>query len=231
MGNLPITAIHYGLDVEVFAPRNRLHGRSVLGVPADAAVLLFGAASVENLRKGFGILGDAVAGLRKFPNLMLLTFGKGRPPVPSDVPHIHFGHVEGDRLLSVLYSAADVFVMPSSQEAFGQTALEAMACGTPVIASAVGGIPEVVRHGVTGYLINPPDVAALQEAICGLLQNASKRAEMSVNGRRIVLDNYTIEVQARRYVELYERILRDDGSSIARLEPWSRSSQFQAISR
>jgi glycosyltransferase involved in cell wall biosynthesis len=208
MGNLPITAIHYGLDVEMFAPRDRLHARSVLGVPADAAVLLFGAASVENLRKGFGILADAVAGLRKFPNLMLLTFGKGRPTVPSDVLHIHFGHVEGDRLLSVLYSAADVFVMPSSQEAFGQTALEAMACGTPVIASAVGGIPEVVRDGVTGYLINPPDPAALQEAVCGLLRNASKRAEMSVNCRRIVLDNYTIEVQARRYLELYERILR-----------------------
>jgi glycosyltransferase involved in cell wall biosynthesis len=207
MGNLPITVIHYGLDVEVFAPRDRLHARSVLGVPADAAVLLFGAASVENRRKGFGLLGEALAGLSRFSNLVLVTFGRGTPKLPCDVPHIHFGRVEADRFLCVLYSAADVFVMPSLQEAFGQTVLEAMACGTPVIAFAVGGIREIVQNGITGCLVNPADAGALREAICGLLQDPSKRAEMSVNCRRIVLERYTLEVQARRYAELYERIL------------------------
>ena len=205
----PVSLIPYGLDVETFAPRDRLHARSVLGVPADAAVVLFVADIVTNRRKGFAVLAEALAGLSRPPNLFLLSLGSGTPALSAGMPHIHFGHVAGDRLLSVIYSAADVFVIPSLQDAFPQTALEAIACGTPVIGSAVGGIPDIVRPGVTGYLVPPRDARALGAVIAELLENPARRAEMSANCRRIAGEEYSLEVQARRYAQLYEKVLAD----------------------
>ncbi len=116
-------------------------------------------------------------------------------------------------MLSVVYSAADVFVIPSIQEAFGQTALEAMACGTPVIGSEVGGIPEIVRPGVTGYLVPPLNPVKLREALISFGGNPMKRAEISNNCRRIAVQEYNLEVQAQLYVKLYEEILRGRGAA------------------
>jgi glycosyltransferase involved in cell wall biosynthesis len=115
--------------------------------------------------------------------------------------------VNSDFRLSLLYSAADVFVIPSVQEAFGQTALEAMACGTPVVGSAVGGIPEIVQDNVTGWLVPAASPDALREAILKLLHDSEKRAQMSANCRRVVLENYTLEAQANRYENLYREAI------------------------
>ena len=207
--NLPMTVIHCGLDVETFAPRDRLHARSVLGMPADAAVVLFVADIATSRLKGFAILAEALRGVSGSSSPFLLSVGGGTPALPAGMPHIHFGHVAGDRLLSVIYSAADVFVIPSLQDAFPQTALEAIACGTPIIGSAVGGIPEIVQHGTTGYLVPPRDPRALGAAIAELFENPAKRAEMSANCRRIAVEEYSLEVPARRYAQLYENVLAD----------------------
>jgi glycosyltransferase involved in cell wall biosynthesis len=105
-----------------------------------------------------------------------------------------------------VYSAADVFVIPSSQEAFGLTALEATACGTPVVGFAVGGIVDTVRHGTTGLLVPPGDVEALRAAIRSLLETPATREAMAVNCRRVAVAEYTLETQARRYAQLYRAI-------------------------
>lgn len=207
LNRFSITTIHYGLDVETFAPRDKCFARSVLGVPPDAAVLLFAADSVDNRRKGFSLLVEAIAGLQDIPNLFLLSMGSGELPIPKSIPHLQLGYVTNDRLLSLVYSSADVFAIPSLQEAFGQTALEAMACGTPVAGFAVGGIPDIVRPDVTGLLAPARDVVALRASIADLLQNPEKRVSMSDNCRRMVLQEHALEVQAKRYVELYETIL------------------------
>jgi glycosyltransferase involved in cell wall biosynthesis len=206
LGSCPVTVIPLGLDVDDFAPRDRCLARAVLGVPHDARVLLFAAESLNNRRKGFSLLAQALAGLGDAAKLCMVSLGQSRPTLDSPLPHVHLGYISNDRLLSLVYSAADVFVCPSLQEAFGQTALEAMACGTPVVGFAVGGIPDIVRHGVSGLLVPPQDVVALRAAIVDLLRDAAGRAEMSVNCRRIAVEEYTLEAQARRYIELYERV-------------------------
>jgi glycosyltransferase involved in cell wall biosynthesis len=104
----------------------------------------------------------------------------------------------------LVYSAADIFVCPSLQENFAQTALEALACGTPVVGFAVGGFPDMVRQGVTGLLVPPQDVVALRAAIADLLRDVSKRVEMAASCRRIAVEEYSLGVQARRYLELYQ---------------------------
>jgi glycosyltransferase involved in cell wall biosynthesis len=109
--------------------------------------------------------------------------------------------------MSLVYSAADIFVIPSLQDNFPQTALEATACGIPVIGFAVGGIPEIVRPGVTGCLVPPQDVIALRGAISDLLKNPTRRAEMAIHCRQIAVKEYALQVQAKRYGELYQEIL------------------------
>jgi glycosyltransferase involved in cell wall biosynthesis len=206
---LPITAIHYGLDTETFAPRNKLHARGALGIPADTSVIMFAAELMTIRRKGLGTLVEAIHEMAAQRNLMLLSVGRRMPELPPAIPHFHFGHVSSDFFLSILYSAADLFVIPSVQEAFGQTALEAMACGTPVVGARVGGIKEIVQDGVTGLLVPALSPGELRDAILRLLKGPEKRTAMSANCRRLVLENHTLEAQARRYESLYHEICAD----------------------
>ncbi len=206
LSKFPITPIHYGLDTEVFMPRDKAHVRGALGIPTEALVIMFAAELMTIKRKGLETLLTALQRLPASQNLLLLSVGRRMPQLPMSIPHLYFGHVTSDFFLSLLYSAADVFVIPSSQEAFGQTALEAMACGTPVVGSAVGGIPEIVRDDITGSLVPPSSPEALSQAISQLLQNVSKRSEMSANCRRVVLENHTLEVQARHYETVYHEM-------------------------
>jgi glycosyltransferase involved in cell wall biosynthesis len=205
-GRFPVTFIHYGLDTEIFAPRSKMHVRVALGIPAAANVIMFAADAMTIRRKGLETLVNAILDMAGQSNLLLLSVGRGTLALPKSIPHLHFGHVNSDFFLSILYSAADVFVIPSVQEAFGQTALEAMACGTPVVGSSVGGIPEIVQDNVTGYLVPPSSPVKLRETVLKLLHDPNKRAEMSANCRRFVLEGFTLEAQARRYESLYHDI-------------------------
>ncbi len=147
-------------------------------------------------------------GLQLASLLFLLSVGRGRPAAPvGKARAMHLGYVANDTFLSAVYSAADVLAIPSLQEAFGQTACEAMACGTPVVGFDVGGIPDIVRPGVTGLLVPVGDTAALARAIAGLLGDDAMRAEMSAACRKVAVEEYSHALQARRYAELYERIL------------------------
>jgi glycosyltransferase involved in cell wall biosynthesis len=203
---VPTTVIPYGLDTADFAPRDKLFSRDLLSIPADAAVVLFAADSVNNRRKGVQYLIDALNGLQ-LDNLFLLSVGGGQLPIASSVPYLHLGKINNDLMLSVVYSAADLFVIPSVQDNLPNTVLESMACGTPVVGFDVGGIPDMVRPGVTGLLSPVGDVNALREAIASLLQDPMKRAELSANCRQTVLNEYTLEIQACNYLKLYQSLL------------------------
>lgn len=205
--HFPVTVIPHGVDTEVFCPRERGFAREVLGVPQSARVVLFVGEPVQRHLKGFALLAQALNQWGDLADLFLMSVGNGKPPVEVQTPSLHLGRIDNARLLSMVYSAADVFVMPSSQEAFGLTALEATACGTPVVGFAVGGLLDIIRPGVTGLLVPPQDVSALWSAIRDLLQDPARRAEMAVNCRRIAVEEYTLEVYARRYAELYQTII------------------------
>ena len=202
-----VSTIHYGLDTEEFAPRDRAQARAILGIPADAKVILFGAHSVNEKRKGYQYLVEALNQL-KIDNLFLLSMGAGELKLKSPIPSLHVGMVTFDRFMSVLYSAADVFVIPSLEEAFGQTALESLACKTPVVGFDVGGIPDIVRPNVTGLLAPKADVNALRNGIEEILKNPTKQRQFGETGREIVLKEFTLENQACKYLALYGDLLR-----------------------
>jgi glycosyltransferase involved in cell wall biosynthesis len=210
LGGFSIDSICYGLDIQSFAPRNGASARVALGIPRESFVVMFAADWVENRRKGLGTLIDAFACMQDTSNLFLISAGNGVVSLPQGIPHLHFGHIESDLLLSVLYSLADVFVIPSLQEAFGQTALESMACGTPVVGSSVGGIREFLQDGINGYLVPPQNPLLLSQAILKLMRDTRTRKLMSANCRDLVVRDYTLEVQARHYLETYASLLRQD---------------------
>jgi N-acetyl-alpha-D-glucosaminyl L-malate synthase BshA len=106
-----------------------------------------------------------------------------------------------------LLSASDVFLLTSAQESFGLAALEAMACGVPVVASAVGGLPEVIPDGEAGFLRPVGDVAALAEAAAILLADEPRRRAMGAAARRRAETHYRIDPAIDRYLSIYRRVI------------------------
>ena len=140
---------------------------------------------------------------------MRVSIGGLKSAMKLPVPHLNLGKINNDRLLSMAYSLADVFVMASLQESFGQTVTESLACGTPVVAFDGSGPTDMVRPGVTGWLAPVGDAAALRHAIVTTLADDAARATMSAHCRRIAIEEYSLEVQAAAYVRLYERLLAE----------------------
>lgn len=207
LGKFPVTVIPNGLDANDFAPRDKQFCRQMLGIPPDSQVVLFVADDANNIRKGFAMLAESLRQMDANDRLTLLSLGVGRPEVGGTLRHIHLGKVNNDRFLSAIYSAADVYVIASLQESFGQTVIESMACGTPVVGFASGGIPDMVRPGVSGELAPTGDVMSLRQAVQRVLADDALRNHMSQNCRRIVLEEYSLDVQARAYASLYASLL------------------------
>lgn len=120
----------------------------------------------------------------------------------------HGGHASAERA-ALRIDAADATLVASLEDNLPNTALESLACGTPVIGFASGGIPEVVQPGVTGMLASAGDSEGLQRAICDVLANPALAAKMSVGSRAIALRDFSLPVQAARYHELYQEALEE----------------------
>lgn len=202
----PVTVIPYGLDTTAYQPLPAQAVRQALGIEENEKVVLFVAEDLGSRRKGMSLLLQALREVKeRVDGLRLVCVGKlMRMPDAVDLPMMHLGTVNDDRLQALIYSAADVFVIPSLEEAFGLTALESMACGTPVVGFGVGGIPDMVRPEQTGLLAPVGDVDALGAAIIRLLTDDSLRGRMGKVCREVALSEYTLEKQARAYERVYE---------------------------
>lgn len=203
-----VETIPYGLDLDEFAPRDRHAARDVLGISQQAKVVLFIAEMVDNRRKGFSLLAEALAGCAgSVDQLWLLSVGNNPPKIEGEFQGSHLSYLGNDRMLSLAYSAADLFVIPSLQDNLPNTVLEAMACGTPVAGFDVGGIRDMVRHEDTGLLASPGDVNGLRSAIIQLLNDQAKRRSMGQRARQIALAEYPLVLQAQRYSDLYKNLI------------------------
>jgi len=207
-----VSIIRNGLNTEDFAPRDKHHAREALGIPTDANTIVFIAQSVQNKRKGFELLQTALGEGEDIENLFLVTIGKNKSALNLNIPTLQIGYLESDRLLSLIYSAADLFVIPSLQDNFPNTVLESLACGTPVVGFDSSGISEMVQSSQTGILTPAGDIVKLRAAIADLLSNKLKRNKMALNCRSTALKLYAPGTQARNYENLYESIIRNRNS-------------------
>jgi glycosyltransferase involved in cell wall biosynthesis len=204
-GDFPVHHIPNGIDTKVFAPCDT--GDLAACLTGKHKTILFAAQSTRWEIKGFAPLLSALARLwDKRTDFSLLALGE-----PAEHPHVPFpitytGKISNDQLLAAIYNAATVFAIPSLEDNLPNTVLEAMACGTPVAGFETGGIPDMVRPNETGLLAARGDVAALAGAIDTLLDNTEKRVAMGRRCREIAVAEYSLEVQANAYVDLYEGI-------------------------
>ncbi len=205
----PVTCIPYGLDTSVFMPRDRGFSRELLGLPADAKVVLFVSDATGNPRKGLDVLARAATLLKEsHPDLLLVSLGQGqaRESAAQGLPCRHLGAVSDDRWLSLAYAAADVFVIPSLEEAYGQTMLESLACGTVAVGSDTGGIPDLIKPGENGWLFAPGDHAALASALDALLRDPRRALEMGRQGRKLVEERHSLAAYAGAHFALYRSV-------------------------
>ena len=211
--NLRIEVIPNGIDTNIYKPIDRKLAREQLNLPQNKKLILFGAArATSDKRKGFEELQKALQYLSKSgdPNEPeLVIFGGSRPDNPPDFgfKEHYLGKFKDDLSLALIYSAADVFVAPSIQEAFGNTVIEALACRIPCVGFNIGGIRDTIEHQKNGYLAQPYKIEDLARGISWVLENEERYKQLSYRAREKVEQEFALEIPARRYESLFKEIL------------------------
>jgi glycosyltransferase involved in cell wall biosynthesis len=208
-----IITIPNGLDLNVFKPIDKSIARNLLNLPLDKKIILFGAVSAtSNKRKGFQYLFEALNYLTDiggFDNAEAVIFGSEKPKeqMGTKLKINYLGNLPGDIALSLLYSAADVFVAPSLMENLALTIQESIACGTPVVAFNIGGNSDMIDHKKNGYLARPSDSLDLAQGIAWVLSDEKGWKSLSQNCRMKAVANFEISLISRQYAKLYQEIL------------------------
>jgi glycosyltransferase involved in cell wall biosynthesis len=211
LNRFEIQCIPHGLDTAMFKPVPKRSARQKLGMPLDAKVILFSAFEIFHERKGGVYLFEALQRLfdegRK--DFLLMTVGSGRVNLGDKYtfPIHNVGLIKDEKLMALSYNAADLYAGPSLAEAFGLVYMEAMACATPVVAFDCTAVSEVVRHLETGYLARTKDVDDFTRGLRLLLDDEALREKLSRQSRELVEREYTLELQAQRYLELYRHAI------------------------
>jgi glycosyltransferase involved in cell wall biosynthesis len=208
-GDSRIEVIPNGLDTNIFHPAKECVGRDLFNLPAEAPLVLFGSVGpLSDPRKGYDLLHDALAELETNRSPELVIFGTPGPADPPDFgyPTHYAGYLNDEQSLALLYSAADVMVVPSRYEAFGQTVTEAMACGTPVVAFDGSGPADTIDHEETGYLAEAHDPADLAAGIDWIIATDGRLDRLGEAARDRAVTTYHYTDVAERYRLLYEEI-------------------------
>lgn len=206
-----IVIIPNGIERDVYYPEDKVTARRALGIPLDKKIIVFGAGSLTNPRKGADLLRDA---LNKFSpeeknNLHLIAFGGFEMPAGFGIPMTFKPFsIDSDRL-RYIYSAGDVMIVPSREEAFGQTVTEAMACGLPVVTFLHTGPASAVEHMKSGYLANFANSGDLADGIKWVLADEERLLSLSEAAKRRIETTFDIKIVAGQYQRLYEQLLKE----------------------
>lgn len=212
------TRIPYGMPVDRLYPLEIDEAKAALGIAPEQFVIAFGAMDLANRRKGADKLVAALSAVAHDPRVTCLVFGSGDLNAGSHSlpPTVHVGHVSDDGLRRQVYSAADVFVLPSTEDNLPLTGLEAMACGTPVIGFDAGGIPDYVIPGRTGLLASNHDAEQLAQCLRHAVEHPDQMRTMSRQARDSIISQYESSLEAGRYIQLYRNLFESIRQPIRR---------------
>jgi glycosyltransferase involved in cell wall biosynthesis len=203
--------INNGVDLGVFSPGDRQAARAALGLPQEAAILLFvGLGGRANVFKDFDTIEHALARLGASAHsraLLLLSLGEEGAERQIGNARIRcMGYVKDLAQVAQVYRAADVYLHAARADTFPNVVLEALACGTPVVATAVGGVPEQVKEGVTGFLVSPRDSEAMAARTAQLLADRELAARMAVAAAEDARQRFSLNRQVDQYLEFFHEI-------------------------
>jgi glycosyltransferase involved in cell wall biosynthesis len=196
-----------GIDTDHFSPGERRHARRQLGLPPDR--LIVGIVATIRRQKGHIYLLDAVRQMPQRDDVLVLVVGDGpsRNLVEAKIAECGLTRqvlmVGQQRDVTPWLHSMDICTLPSCAEGVPQSILQAMSCGLPVVATAVGGIVEAVAHEQTGLLVPPQDPAALAQALARLASDAALRQRMGQQGRRIAVEQFTVSQMLDRMEDVF----------------------------
>ena len=211
-----IETISNGVDTSVFYPMNKKEAKARLKIPPEAKTIMFSVSSnPDDKRKGTDIILKALSLLKtKDVFLVPLAITPRSRVVAEDLnkyPALKMAHVENEEELNLIYNAADVVWHPTRADTSSLVILEAFAAGTPVLASRVGGVQEIVTDGETGFLIEPGNHGELAEKTDILFSDAGKRKSMSETARARAVSGYSMDLFLDKYESLYRKALKEEG--------------------
>jgi glycosyltransferase involved in cell wall biosynthesis len=221
-----ISVIRNAIDVDRFRNPDPAYRDQLQGYFPEKRRWIVGAAGRLSPEKGFAVFVDAAARVvRSHPDAGFVLFGDG--PLRESLQHQisqlglerHFILAGFSPELDRYYPFFDLVVLPSHTEGLPNAALEAFAAGVPVVATAVGGTPEVVEDGRSGYLVPPGNPGDMATRILDLLGSEAKRQSMGQQGRQRVQSDFTFESQSLQYLKLFDSLSRG-----RRRDSWSATS-------
>ncbi|ERT14312.1 glycosyltransferase [Photorhabdus temperata] len=213
LSNTKIIKIGNIINDKDFKPIDKKLSRKILGLPEKSFIIAYGAigGGKGNTLKGYDLLKDALDKLKSFnyeinKKILLLTFGgkKNNKSTLSGFDILNLGHIDSREKLSMVYSCADITVIPSRVESFGQIAAESLLCATPVISFNNSGLADIIQHNKSGFLVNAFDTTKLADAILKMLSMPDNdRIIMGKIGQDFVLKNFTPSVLSNYWKLLY----------------------------
>jgi glycosyltransferase involved in cell wall biosynthesis len=208
-----IRSIPNPIDTNLYSPKAKAAARVKRNIGPDKKIILFGAANINDRRKGISYLVEALKLLKNsYPDdkqIEMVIFGKNKHFDVSQLPFTvnELNIITSQEELAEIYSLADVFVTPSVEDNLPNTVMEALACGTPVVAFDTGGIPEMVDHLQNGYLAELKSAPDLANGLYEILYSDNP-ATLAQNAREKVLRNFNNETVANQYIKLYRSLLK-----------------------
>jgi glycosyltransferase involved in cell wall biosynthesis len=203
-----IQTIPYGADLSVFKPTEKKVARQKLNLPLNKKIVLFVAFGLDDPRKGFHHFKSAVENIFNSghgKDIELAVIGSNNPEneLGLKVPVHNLGLINDDKDLALIYSAADVFIAPSTQDNLPNTVIESLACGTPTVAFKIGGMPDMITHGENGYLAAPFRIEDLSQGLIWTLEKPDRLGTLSRVSAERAAQEFPLELQAKRYKDVF----------------------------
>jgi glycosyltransferase involved in cell wall biosynthesis len=212
MSNWPVSVVANPLNTEVFKPMDKKIALKKLNLPNNVPLILFGALGGDkDHRKGFDLLIKALEHLKneiKVEDMEIVVLGQSKPKSSPNLgfPIHYMGCLNDDISLRLVYSSVDAMVIPSRQDNLPNMGVEAQACGIPVIAFNIGGLPDIVEHKKTGYLAEPFNTEDLANGIMFIIDQ-SKTKQLANNARERAIKKFSEKRISEAYLKIYEKLL------------------------
>ena len=177
--------------------------REIFDLPKDKIIISFVSSDIHNFRKGFDMLYEAIQRMGDLDDVIFCAVGSA----PGDLIREnvrYLGNIRDERLMSLVYTASDGYVLPSREDNLPNVMIEAMACGTPVLSFPIGGMLDVIRPNFNGNFATEISSNSLAEGLSLFIKNITKYDRQQI--RRNIIDHYSLPVQAKNYINLYNEI-------------------------
>lgn len=208
-----ISVIPNCIDTQIFSPSDTHKARRALHIPDGSRVIAFGATDISIPYKGVDLLYKALHILKAFctGQIHLLVFGASSldESIKNLFPSTQLGILKERHHVARAMQCADLFVCPSRQDNFPNVLLESLACGVPAVGFRIGGIPELIRHKISGYVAEPFDCEELAYGVRWILQSQERYTKLASACRSIAESEYSMPIISKQYSQLYSAVIEE----------------------